>query len=101
MAAKLRIAPGVAQDLAEAYAWYEQRRTGLGEDFLAAVDVCIQRICRHPTMYATVHAPFQRGLVRRFPYSVFFEHADGEVTVYCVFHASQDPQKWRERLPQK
>lgn len=31
MAAELIIAPEAEQDIAEAYAWYEGRRTGLGE----------------------------------------------------------------------
>jgi len=31
MAAELVIAPEAEQDLAEAYAWYESRRFGLGE----------------------------------------------------------------------
>jgi len=33
MAVELIIAPEVEQDFAEAYAWYEARRTGLGEEF--------------------------------------------------------------------
>jgi plasmid stabilization system protein ParE len=101
MAAKLVIAPEVQQDLAEAYAWYEQRRVGLGEEFLSSVDACIHRICRHPSMYAVAHESFQRGLVRRFPYAVFFEHADDQVTVYCIFHTAQDPGKWKDRLPRR
>jgi hypothetical protein len=27
-----------------------------------------------------------------------YEFANNTVTVYCVFHNSRDPQKWRERL---
>ena len=30
------------QDIAEAFAWYEDQRPGLGEDFLRCVDACIQ-----------------------------------------------------------
>jgi hypothetical protein len=47
MAAELIFAPEAEQDIAEAYAWYEDRRAGLGEDFLSCVDACIQTIvCR-------------------------------------------------------
>jgi len=35
MAVEFIIAPEVEQDLAETYAWYKARRTGLGEEFLA------------------------------------------------------------------
>ncbi len=34
MAAELTLAPEAEQDVAEAYAWYESRRPGLGEEFL-------------------------------------------------------------------
>jgi len=98
MAAKLIIARETEQDISEAYAWYEGQRVGLGEEFLSCVDACIQAICRMPEMYAIIYEHYRRGLVRRFPYSVFYEYVKDTVTVYCVFHNSRDPQKWRERL---
>jgi plasmid stabilization system protein ParE len=98
MAANLIIAPEAEQDLTEAYGWYEARRAGLGEEFLSCVDACIQAIRRMPEMHATVHESYRRGLVRRFPYAIFYEYAEDTVTVYCVFHTSQDPEKWRRRL---
>ncbi len=99
MGAKLVIAPEAEQDIDEAYAWYEDRRVGLGEEFLACLDACIETICRLPEIHATVHENYRRGLVRRFPYTVFYEYAGGMVTVYGVFHASRNPEKWRQRLP--
>jgi plasmid stabilization system protein ParE len=98
MAAELVIAPEAERDIAEAYAWYEARRSGLGEEFLSSVDACIQAICRTPQMHATIHQHFRRGLVRRFPYAVFYEHDGDTVIVYCVVHTAQNPNKWRERL---
>lgn len=99
MAAELVFAPEVEQDIDEAYAWYEERRSGLGEEFLSCVEACHQRICRSPELHAKVHEDYRRVLVRRFPYAVFYEYKDETVTVYCVFHTSRDPAKWRERLP--
>ena len=55
MAAELILAPEVEQDIAEAYAWYEARRAGLGEEFLSCVDACLAAICRLPEMQAAVH----------------------------------------------
>jgi plasmid stabilization system protein ParE len=99
MTVKLIVAPEARQDLIEAYGWYEKQRVGLGEEFLSCVDAAIERICRSPEMYATVHETYRRALVRRFPYAVFYEYAQGAVTVYCVFHTARDPAKWRLRLP--
>lgn len=99
MAARLIIAAEAEQDLAEAYAWYESRRLGLGEEFLSCVDACVEAICRAPEMHTVLHEDYRRGLVRRFPYAVFYEYAEGIVTIYAVFHTSRDPRKWRQRLP--
>jgi len=99
MAAKLVFAPEVEEDLAEASAWYESRRTGLGDEFLSCVDACIAAILRMPEMQTIVHKQYRRALVRRFPYEVFYEYEEHTVTVYAIFHAARDPEKWRQRLP--
>jgi len=89
MAAELIIAPEAQQDVDEAYCWYEDRRPGLGEEFLGCVDACIQ---------AKVHEEYRRALLRRFPYAIFYEYAGGKVIVYGTFHTSRDPKKWHSRL---
>ncbi len=99
MAAELIIAPEAEFDISDAYGWYEERRIGLGEEFLSCVDACIERIRRTPEMHAKVHEEYRRALVRRFPYAVFYEYADTTVTVYCIFHTSREPEKCRKRLP--
>lgn len=101
MAVELVLAPEAEQDIADAYAWYESRRPGLGEEFLSCVDACIEAICRTPRMHAVVHENYRRGLVRRFPCAVFYETEQSTVTVYAVFHTSRDPQKWRQRLARR
>lgn len=98
MGTKLIMAQEAEQDVFEAYGWYEGRRAGLGEEFLSALDACIQAILRTPEMHRVVFENYRRGLVRRFPYAVFYEYVDDTVVVYCVFHTSRDPNKWRERL---
>jgi len=98
MAVELIIAQEAQQDVDEAYSWYEDRRPGLGEEFLACVDACIQAICRVPELHAEVHEEYRQALVRRFPYAVFYEYTGGKVIVYSIFHTSRDSKKWRNRL---
>ncbi len=99
MVRTLIILPDAEQDAAQAYAWYENQEPGLGEEFLRCIDACMQSIRRSPEMYQVVHESFRRGVVRRFPYVVFYEYSDTTVNIYAVFHCSQDPNKWRSRLP--
>jgi len=98
MVAELVLSEEAEQDIAEAAAWYERQRQGLGEDFMTRVDACFNALCRTPEMHQLVKRNFRRGLVRRFPYAVFYEYTDEKVIVYGVLHTSQDPKKWRERL---
>ena len=49
-------------------------------------------------LHTKVHEEYRRALVKRFPYAIFYEYIGGKVTVYSIFHASRDPQKWRSRL---
>ena len=72
MAVRLVLAPETEQDIRAAYDWYENRRIGLGEEFLSCVDACIQRICRYPELNATVHNEFRRVLVRTVPVCSLF-----------------------------
>jgi hypothetical protein len=59
----------------------------------------MESIRRQPDMLHLIHEGYRRGVIRRFPYAVFYEHAETAVTVYSVFHTSRDPGKWRQRLP--
>jgi plasmid stabilization system protein ParE len=99
VAVELILAAEAELDLAEAYAWYENRRSGLGEEFLSSVDACMEGIRRHAEMYPVIHEGYRRALIRRFPYAVFYELSHDKVTIYAVFHTSRNPNKWRERLP--
>jgi len=101
MAFDLLIAPEARQDIEEAYNWYEICRFGLGEEFLGCVDACIQRISRAPETHPKIFEDYRRALVRRFPYVVFYECNGVTITIYSIFHTSQNPEKWRSRLSGK
>jgi plasmid stabilization system protein ParE len=98
MAGEPIFAPEALQDVEEAYNWYENRRIGLGEEFLGCLDACIRTICRTPELHAKVYEGYRRALVQRFPYAIFYEFIEKKIFVYAIFHAARDPQKWRDRL---
>ncbi len=98
MAVRLVAAPEVEQDVTDAYVWYEERRAGLGEDFLSCLDACFESIRRSPLMYPVVFRSFHRALVRRFPFAVFYEYEPDVATVFGVLHTSRHPVRWTRRL---
>jgi len=90
--------PEADDDVTGSYDWYESQEPGLGEDFLRCIEACVSGIQRHPEMYPTSIDEFRRAPIRRFPFEIFYELTADSITIYSVFHCSQDPQKWRKRL---
>ena len=93
--------PGEAQDDIEAAAlWYEQQREGLGIRFVAELDALLERVGRHPYQFPVVEDPVRRGLLRGFPYAVYFvaEEAADRSFVLAVLHQHRDPDAWRSRI---
>jgi len=84
-------------ELADAFAWYEARETGLGVDLINVVEVALAEIRRRPESFQRVHGEVRRALLKRFPYGVFFVADEGRITVIAVFHASRDPKVWQAR----
>ena len=101
MIESLRILPQAVGDATEAYLWYEERRPGLGEEFLDCVDECIERIRRDPELFEVLYEDYRRALVRRFPYVVFYEYAHDSITLFAVFHSARDPRKWRKSIEER
>ncbi len=94
MALPLAFRPRVGQDLAGAFGWYEERRAGLGEEFLRAVDASFDAIEEFPEMFARVHGEVRRAMVARFPYAVFYRLEPKHVVVLAVLHTARDPKLW-------
>ena len=82
----------------EAFDWYEQQRPGLGVDFAAHVQEALDRIADTPELHPKVFQDARCALVRRFPYSLFYQVEAHQVVVLAVFHGKRDPKTWRARL---
>jgi plasmid stabilization system protein ParE len=86
------------QDVAEAVEWYEDRQPGLGDDLLGEVRAIVHRIELNPQQFPLIHENVRRGLLRRFPYAVFFRLTEDEALVVAVFHTSRDPGRLQARI---
>lgn len=77
-------------DLADARAWYEDQRPGLGDEFLASVAAALTRLEENPEQFPVYYRDFRRVLVEWFPYKVFFRMQGDAVVVFRVIHAASD-----------
>jgi plasmid stabilization system protein ParE len=89
--------PEAEEEVLQAYRWYEELHSGLGEEFLRCVEAVVEQISRFPEAFATVHRNIRRGLTRRFPYGVFYIVEGEQAVVLAVFHGSRNPRVWRNR----
>ena len=78
--------------------WYEQRRSGLGARFVAAVQDVLDEAAANPRRYPEVLDCVREGIVHGFPYCVYFREENGEIVVLAVFHSSRDPAVWQSRI---
>lgn len=91
-----------AQEYRKARHWYDQRRPGLGAEFIAEVDRAIARIEAYPDRWPIFRGHHRRVRVQRFPYSIYYFVATGSrAHVLAVAHHRRRPGYWlrRERNP--
>jgi plasmid stabilization system protein ParE len=74
----------------DAQDWYEAEPPGLGRRFREAINALTERMSASPRQFPVVFKNVRRGLLRRFPYSLFFVVEDQTVFVIACFHASRD-----------
>lgn len=85
------------QDMTEAFSWYEQKRMGLGVEFLDEVEEFFDHITRHPEHYQSYQN--QRvAVLHRFPFRIVYEvEQEATIVVYAVYHDKRDPAKLSHR----
>jgi plasmid stabilization system protein ParE len=73
-------------DLLEAYSYYENQQTGLGEKFLAAVQSRMSNIAEHPEYYSYIDNNYllRDAAINGFPYVIIYEVAKADIVIYAV-----------------
>jgi hypothetical protein len=87
----------VRDEINNAHDWYEQRRLGLGSEFLDEVERVLTDITANPARYGFVGADVRAGLLTRFPYAVYYPVLADRIRVLAVYHGSRDPSGWQSR----
>ena len=99
----VRILDEAAEEAAEAAAWYESERPGLGTDFSEAIEAAIDLIEEDilPLLPMTGEAGIKgakRIILKRFPYDIVTIERLHEILVIAVAHHSRKPGYWRDRI---
>ena len=88
-------------DLRNGFLWYEEKRVGLGVDFMLAIEATLRVIERNPFTYseAPTNMPnIRRAIVFKFSYSIFYSVIDQSVIILAVVSSKQDTAVWKARI---
>lgn len=97
MTHEVRLRPEAERDLADAAAWYEEQRKGLGHEFLDEVMTMLSSVAETPLMYAIVDRNTRRAVINRFPFGVYYRVENATIVVVAVMHGSRNPRRWKSR----
>ena len=97
---KLELHPDALIDLREAATWYETRRRGLADVFVAQVEAALARVLAAPLVFPKHPADerLRRALVARFPYAVVFSVRGDVIYVVAFAHGRRRPGYWKGRF---
>ncbi|MBK6618580.1 MAG: type II toxin-antitoxin system RelE/ParE family toxin [Nitrosomonas sp.] len=94
MAFRLKFSSRALREIGEAQEWYELQSPGLGEEFIAAMELQLKRLEQAPLLYAEVIPDVRRALLPRFPYGLFYAVRGNLIHIFAVLHDARDPKRW-------
>ncbi|MFZ2163043.1 MAG: type II toxin-antitoxin system RelE/ParE family toxin [Sideroxyarcus sp.] len=94
MAFRLKFSARALREVGEAREWYELQSPGLGEEFIAAMELQLKRLEQAPLLYAEIIPEVRRALLPRFPFGLFYTVRENLVHVLAVLHDARNPGRW-------
>jgi hypothetical protein len=78
--------------------WYDEKRTGLGDEFAHEYWAAIERIENQPLTYAVNETGLRACRLARFPYVVHYRCSELEVIIVAVMFGGRDTSAWNDRV---
>jgi hypothetical protein len=100
---RVELHPDAHTELRDAAFWYDERRRGLGTDFITEVFRVVTRIGEAPASFpqwpriAIRATQIRQAVIRRFPYLIAFEVYEEFIVVLAIAHSKRRPLYWLNR----
>jgi toxin ParE1/3/4 len=94
----IEIRPEAEAEIREAFAWYEEKRRGLGHQFLVSLASVLERVRRHARSFPADDSGLHKAIIRRFPYIIYFELEEDRACILAVYHGHRRPRTWTDRI---
>jgi plasmid stabilization system protein ParE len=86
------------EELAESAQWYEDKKSGLGEEFLNEVTIKLERIAKRPQSHAVAHKNVRQVSLTRFPYLIYYIIKPPSIYILSIWHKKRNRDGWKTRL---
>ena len=99
--------PKARTEIRSAARWYEEHRSGLGEEFAKEISTALDGIEEAPLSFPLwpgtrgAARAIRKATVKRFPYLIGFEVHEDYLLVIAVAHAKRRPLYWLTRAGQE
>ena len=100
---RVELHPEARAELRRAAIWYDERRAGLGDEFIAEIATALDRIGETPDSYTkwpgtrATGPLIRKAPVQRFPYLIAFERHEQRSFVLAICHDKRRPLYWLSR----
>jgi hypothetical protein len=98
---KLRINHFAQNDIEMAKEYYDDKRTGLGDEFWQETKEKLKYIEKNPRQFRYIHDNARIAILKKFPFGIFFICNDLNIDVFGVIHFSRSPLVWKNRIETK
>lgn len=103
MTRRTQLQPEAVTEFLEAVRFYEQQRTGLGEQFEAEVAQAVDDVIWNPDAWPELAGHRRSTVVRSrrvsaFPYRIVYFVYDDNVVIVAVAHERRHPGYWNRRV---
>ena len=94
---RVRILKEAHEDIRNGRRFYDEQERGLGRYFSSTIFADVGSLRNYAGIHPVQHG-YYRMLVRRFPYSVYYDKDGAEVTVVAILDNRRDPTWIARRL---
>jgi plasmid stabilization system protein ParE len=95
MSYKIEFLPRARRELLDAWNWYDDKWSGLGDRFVGEVERKLLQIGKTPERYAERRKGFRETPINVFPYLIIYKVQKRKriVAISSIFHTSRNPKK--------
>ena len=89
--------PEADEELQAAALWYEERQSGLGDNFLDEFERTLGRIVAEPERWRRIRGENRKLNFHRFPYAIVYSLRADALYIKAVMHLHRRPFYWLRR----